>query len=157
MRPIPTTLAEARSDSPVLAPTSGVRESRVQLSATLSRYLRTSPPSGSDPVPAIPADLSFLELAPDRIAFPLYSGISRIAIDVVRYSPFIQPVADARWRSEDYADDRPCRRTPAMCLGGYLGGSSASGAGSGLSSVSVGAGSGSRLVAAFGAGTGFES
>jgi hypothetical protein len=74
---------------PILAATSNVREIRVQLSTTLARYRLPPPPSGPDLVRAIRADLSFLDVAPDRITFPLYSGIFRIAVDVVRYSLFL--------------------------------------------------------------------
>jgi len=62
-------------------------EVRVQhLSPALSLYALPVPPAGDLLKNAIRISLGFLDLAPDRLTVPLYAGMWRVAIDVVRFS-----------------------------------------------------------------------
>ncbi len=75
---------------PIAGPTSELPEIRVHhLSSTLSRYNLPAPPEGDLLRNAIRISLGFLDLAPDRITFPLYAGMWRVLLDVVRFSLFI--------------------------------------------------------------------
>ena len=75
---------------PIPAPTSEFPGIRVHhLSSTLARYKLPAPPVGDLLRNAIRISLSFLDLAPDRITFPLYAGMWRVLLDFVRFSLFI--------------------------------------------------------------------
>lgn len=67
----------------------GFPEVRVRLSPTLARYRLPQPRSQAEHVQAVRISLAFLDLAPDKITFPLYAFLWRVLIDGVRYSMFL--------------------------------------------------------------------
>ena len=90
-KPLPS---ETKDPEPPIPPISGLQQANPEirvrnLSASLSRYELDDAATDQELIQAVRISLDFLDLAPDRITFPLYAYLWRVLLDTVRFSLFL--------------------------------------------------------------------